>query len=378
MVKRRVKHKKKTSSRAAEPKNREPIVSSKKLGEPLVPPKETTPPPPLPPTILLTDLPVEIRLAIYELYMLDYIKTSSDALTKGQLWGDIAFLPYPSIFQHERCIGFESAQKDEAPPLLFVCKQVTAEFTPVMRQFVSFVLHSYRCDQQGEPIDSELSLSHLRLTDRNRPPGGRRPRKLPELSFPRRCGPSPKSAIRHLHIQWYGMALNWSDYQTREDNSYLLTIISLLRGKPRIREVPPNTTITPSGMAACSSSPVFMDLSEEPGPGVVMAQLTTLRFTLGFGTDARPTRLAPGNYASGGGRHDLDTPGREKRLASLIIAVEAFREFCPNLRTVELVGIYKKVYMDHFEARARAVGVRLVRGSSDCEILRIMGFEDCE
>ncbi|KAJ1323453.1 hypothetical protein MN608_11608 [Microdochium nivale] len=119
------------------------------------------------------DIPVEVRLQIYDLYMLNHIKESCQTIAAMGKW-------HASTRggTRARLIAFESAQQD-SPALMRACKKIATELRPVAAQHVRFVIGSNSLLSNPPPQLLELDVF---------------------VSLPTRC--KDVSAIRHVHLEW--------------------------------------------------------------------------------------------------------------------------------------------------------------------------------
>jgi len=121
------------------------------------------------------DLPKEIRLDIYECYMLDHVNSSISA---RYVLDDLADSDTEDPVYYNHLLCFESPHS-HTPALTRVCKTVAQELAPIAGQLVSFTFcakHVFGFD------DSEMPGSHT------------------EPALPLRVRPSCK--IRHLYFKW--------------------------------------------------------------------------------------------------------------------------------------------------------------------------------
>lgn len=123
-----------------------------------------------PEAFFLTCLPLEIRIMIYELYMEDYIQTSTTAV-KGLSY--LNYFCFDEEVPGDLVLMYEPRSQD-TPPLARVCKSIFHEFKPSAGRDVRFVV-------EGGIWDDDLWAN------------------TEDITLPVRC--QNMSAIRHLHLE---------------------------------------------------------------------------------------------------------------------------------------------------------------------------------
>lgn len=241
------------------------------------------------------DLPKEIRLEIYEWYMLDHVKLSAFGV-----WGlGKTMVPIVEIYLHTHVLSFESPLSD-TPALTRVCKQVANEIAPIASQTIRFKISA--ASAVGY-YDSADCLS----------------RTLPALPIRVR----PSYMIRHLHLEW------------KHD---LTTIETMTSGDLAERSHRASYHIKDALAMTGTNSVGFLSLE-------------TIRVT-----SIPPTSLFLSPVPIDGIPNENENEARYSAPDHVLASFEpALNELvmicsrCPNLRRVEFIGVFRKVWLDMIE-----------------------------
>ncbi|KXJ90045.1 hypothetical protein Micbo1qcDRAFT_205667 [Microdochium bolleyi] len=122
------------------------------------------------PSAFLTRIPLDIRLRIYAMYMVQHTRAATRSIAPAQ--GHFPKLSRPPYVR--RLVGFESAAQD-GPPLMRACRQIATELKPLSGQHLRYVIC---CSESSDPDLQEE----------------------PVFSLPARC--AAVATVRHLEIEW--------------------------------------------------------------------------------------------------------------------------------------------------------------------------------
>ncbi|KAJ1325974.1 2EXR family [Microdochium nivale] len=259
-----------------------------------------------PETPFLSRLPVELRLQIYEIYMLSYLETAKYTLAPLIP----PRMPNPGETSRgrrtRRCenhlIGFEAVGGD-CPPLLRVCRQVRAEVSPIAAQYLRFI------------VSSEASVNWEEVLTYPVP-----------LTMPPRCPPG--AIVQHLHLEW---RLNGHTPPHRSTN--MQRYMSIIWHRFEVHQY--------QGTGRFHAAGSFSLLS----------RLSAIRII-----------LVPSRQMSGVGGTNSMVNNLCIRTNGQLDVLVAMCERCPELKKLEFVGLFEKAWLDTVEERMRAREVKVFRG----------------